>query len=240
MRRTAACVCLALSAVHVAVIATVRMPTASAQPADPWSAAGIPVVTVHIATNKAGVRLEGRADENYQWLRMCDAPCDAKVPLEREYRVVGDGLRASSAFEIQAKAGDRVVLTVDPASGMAHTGGVVLGVVGGVAALIGVVILDFYYVMPALVGAGSTGSDSSRNAGFVVTLGGIAALVVGSIVMARSSESRISVTRPVHDGIGDLPSAPRAAMWNEIAPHATPVMPGARAAAGAPVFTVAF
>jgi hypothetical protein len=214
----------------VLAITTARIPAARAQ-------TPVPAVTVHIDTSEHAVQLEGHPDENYDWMKMCDAPCDAKVPRDWEYRIVGEGLRASSRFVLRAAAGDRVVLTLHPASEGARVGGQVLVVVGSLVGFIGAYVFE----MGVLLETGGIGpyrgdGGGLLGAGSVIVLGAVAAIFGGAMMIGDSSHSRVDVVRPPHVALGD-PLAPRAAIWNE---RTVPTVPGVRAASAIRVLTIAF
>jgi hypothetical protein len=58
----------------------------------------------------------GRSAKGAEWTPVCRAPCDEEVPLAWEYRVQKAGMKASGGFELEAFAGETVVVHVDHAA----------------------------------------------------------------------------------------------------------------------------
>jgi hypothetical protein len=78
------------------------------------------MVDVHIDTPRA-VRLEKRAGSS--WEMACYSPCDTRMAVTPEYRIVGDGLNDSEPFTLEASKG-HVTLKVDPGTQGGQTRGV--------------------------------------------------------------------------------------------------------------------
>jgi hypothetical protein len=129
---------------------TVVVATPAPAPAAPASAAVVVVastdgtVLVHLET-PSPVSLEHRAGPQAAWEHGCDSPCDARMPVGDEYRIVGGSdINQSNSFILDGSKGDRAVLYVAPGSknrqkigtGILIGGAVVLvgGVIGGLAA----------------------------------------------------------------------------------------------------------
>lgn len=199
-------------------------PAPAIDPADAPGARRVAAVTVHIDTTRAEVRLQGRPGDDFEWTRMCDAPCDARVPLAWEYRIVGDGLRASQAFLLDGRAGDRIVLTLDPSTNAGYVGGILVTVAGGIVIFVGAIILVTGLLVALL---------AVDNAGEFVAGG---ALVVGVGITISYFGSKLTTSNG-HTGVNV--TAPRTARWNEVAPRAAPALP-IGAAVSVPVLTVHF
>jgi len=68
-------------------------------------------VSVHLVTSDS-VSLQILMPDAIRWTTACDAPCDAQLPLEAVYRIVGRGLQASRNLELEGAPGDDVTLKV--------------------------------------------------------------------------------------------------------------------------------
>ena len=69
-------------------------------------------VQVHIATKEL-VTLEHRSPGG-AWQRVCETPCDARVPGGDEFRIVGEGINDSQPFSLTTPKGDVVKIHVAP------------------------------------------------------------------------------------------------------------------------------
>jgi hypothetical protein len=104
------------------------------------------LVLVHIdSTRPVDLEVKHGAD----WDVVCASPCDQALATSKTYRINGSGVRASRAFEI--RPGSRSTLEVDPASSGAHTGAIVVTVVGGLG-LVPAVIVSAGVVAAAVLG----------------------------------------------------------------------------------------
>jgi hypothetical protein len=99
---------------------------------------------VHLET-PSPISLEHRAGPQAAWEHACDSPCDVRLPVGDQYRIVGGAdINESNSFVLDGSKGDRAVLYVAPGSKNRQKigtgvliGGAVLfvgGVVGGLAA----------------------------------------------------------------------------------------------------------
>ena len=73
--------------------------------------AGQRTVRVHVKSSRA-VTLDTLGPEATFWKHLCEAPCDADVPLDGLYRVTAHGIQQSSPVELEAGPGDAVLLDV--------------------------------------------------------------------------------------------------------------------------------
>jgi hypothetical protein len=104
-------------------------------------------VQVHIdSTSPVDLEVKHGSD----WDVVCASPCDQALPTNKTYRIGGSGVRTSRTFEIQP--GTRSTLEVDPASSGAHTGAIVVTVVGGLG-LVPALIVSAGVVGAAVFGA---------------------------------------------------------------------------------------
>jgi hypothetical protein len=209
----------------------------SLDPAVPPGANRVPAVTVHIDTTRTEIGLQGRPDDDFEWTRMCEAPCDVRVPLAWEYRIVGDGLRASRGFALEGRAGDRIVLTIDPATHAGYVGGILVTVAGGAVIFVGAIV----FVIGLLAALFNLDNAGEVVAGGTVVVGvGIAVVYLGAKMATSNGHTGVNVTAPrvAPRGVNG-PSTPRAALWNEIAPRAAPAPPRGPAPS-VPVLTIHF
>ena len=75
------------------------------------------------------------------WVRVCDAPCDREMPIHASYRVDGEGIRATRLLRLAGRPGERVIITVDPASSSAFATGVVVSGIGVAGLVAGFALL---------------------------------------------------------------------------------------------------
>src|SRR5262249_28257391 len=89
-----------------------------------------PMVLVHIESQRRVTLDRRNPGDDQPWVTACDSPCDAQLPLNNDYRIVGEGIWASSEFGLEGSPGQRIVLKVNPATRLARTGGIVVAAVG--------------------------------------------------------------------------------------------------------------
>ena len=97
-----------------------------------------------------GLRLEQKGpqtseDDESQWTKVCDAPCDRSVPVDGTYRVAGGpGITPSGDLHLRGHYGERVLISVDrTTTTRRETGkGIVIG--GAVAVGAGVLLFTSY------------------------------------------------------------------------------------------------
>jgi hypothetical protein len=193
-----------------------------AQPTPPTE----PTVVLHVDAPEE-VRLERRAPGDDAWTTMCASPCDQPVPTSGTYRVNGASVRASRPFLVTGPRGERIALTVHPASRSGHTTGVV-ALVGGstvAASSLGLGVLDWWF--SSWFGSGASGCSfvgSSQQCNtqnltpFVITAGVAGAVaVVGLLVMLSNGSTEVGgpniepVERPAAPGPRVAPEGERPA-----------------------------
>jgi hypothetical protein len=181
-------------------------------------------VIVHLEADP-GVALESIAPGSGRWALVCAAPCDAQVPLGRQYRIAGEGIRASRAFRIEAPPGQRVTITVSAASKSAFSGGIALSSVGAAGIVVGLSVVLFGALEACSLVDPNTGacvgsSDGTvETVGLVITLVGAAVLVGGLIMLASNTRTHATQT------LGELTAQPprpetawlRTPLWHESA-----------------------
>ncbi len=108
-------------------------PPAAAAPPAPTGPQGN--AYVHLDADSE-VRLERQSGTT--WVGQCNAPCDRELPLDGNYRIAGGSIRTSANFRLMAtKPGDRVIISVNPASKGGLVGGIILAGIGTPFAIIG-------------------------------------------------------------------------------------------------------
>ncbi len=177
-------------------------------------------VVVRIAAPQ-DVTLELKSRDTRAWQPVCNAPCNVPVPLDADYRVVGEGMRSTSTFKLVDVPGRPVDVEVEPASKASFGGGIALLSVGGAAVVIGLTV--------ALVGAVANDTDGlgcgidnpdpsscPSNSGNGLVTGGLvtaavgAAALVGGIVLTVSN-AHSSTRQAVASWLPPLPGRPQVA-----------------------------
>ena len=121
---------------------------------------------------------------------VCTSPCDIALPLDGAYRVTGS-MRASKTFALAARAGERVVLEIDPSSRGAFAGGIVLLSVGGATFLLSGLVYLVASAADAISG-GVSGVKTGSLAGMGIGVAGVA----GGIVLIATNGSSGVDQRP--------------------------------------------
>lgn len=200
---------------------------------------------VHVTADE-GIVLESLVPGSGRWDLVCMAPCDVELPLANQYRIGGPNIRTSSPFGVSASPGQRVLITVAPASKAGFTGGVTLLSTGGAATGIGLVVLLLGAIGmctenkddPKELGcAHRTSSEGLEIAGAVITFVGVGLIVGGAILFASNSRTRekqaiAALAPPARPDTAWL----RAPMWHDSVPEA----PGPPKEMGFPIFTRSF
>jgi hypothetical protein len=172
-------------------------PTPGAVPPAPKGP--VPSAAVHIESDKSDSPVTIERREGRNWVYACSAPCDAELPLAPLYRISGTEVRSSSAFHLNARPGDHIVLDVATASKGSFTGGIVLTGVGGGAMLVGAMVLyvvAVFDVADRASGVSTPSSDGNTNTvGWVMIGAGAAALTVGVILLAGNVHSKVDQTQ---------------------------------------------
>jgi hypothetical protein len=148
----------------------------------PSAAPAGPRALVHIESERP-LRLEV-LEPPRKFHFVCASPCDVQVDLNATYRIVGDGVRATSSFQLQARPGQAVLVEVDTSSKAGFVGGIVLTSVAFPVALVGLVV--------AVMG-GAVNSGGATTAGTALGLGGLAGGIGGIFLItgnARSSQTQ--------------------------------------------------
>lgn len=142
--------------------------------------AGAGQALVHIETDKP-LQVEAHG-VGREWRFACEAPCDIALDLDKSYRIVGDGVRASPTFRIAAAPGGRVVLDVATASKAGLVGGIVLASLGGPVMLVGGIVVAMSSI---------TGSANANRTGWIVFGVGAGSLVGGIILIVANGRTHV-------------------------------------------------
>jgi len=183
---------------------------APAAPVAPAAAHAPPAtVWVHIEGSQVA-QLQRDTSGDGNWETVCTAPCDKALPAQVGYRIVGDGIRDSSDFELSAQAGARQTLTVDEGS----RGGFVLGIVGtvagGIAIGVGLLVVFIAAVSRAVDDGDSTatqGDVNAETAGWVISGAGTAGLVGGIVLLVSNGRTRVAQGSAAAPSAAWLPSS---------------------------------
>jgi hypothetical protein len=122
-------------------------------------------------------------------VRVCTAPCDQWVPLDRTYRVSGEGTQKTRRFPLQGRAGDHVVVAVETRPTSALVGGIVLGTVGLTVMALGLMVFA-----AAANDEGGAGKPMSPWLPIGASIGGAGAIgaVVGFVMIGHNARSSAS------------------------------------------------
>lgn len=147
-------------------------------------------VFVHLDSSEP-VDLQRETGLRYEpFSTVCTSPCDTLVPADGKYRVSSDSIRPSRAFSFATDA-RRDDVRVRPASRGAFTAGILLLSTGAAAAGLGTLWL---------LAQGLGDSDGSQDDGggrpiaLGVVLGGLAAVVGGTVLTALNAKTKVSHT----------------------------------------------
>ena len=152
---------------------------------------GVSGVRVHIE-GADDAEVQQRTERRDEWQTVCSGPCDVELPVGPDYRIAGGGMRPSGIFHLTGGPGNRVVVTVSPASKAWFVMGIVVVSIGGPVALVGLAL--------GLVGSLGTstttpGSIDHQNwasverAGWITFAVGAAAIVGGVVLIVNNSRS---------------------------------------------------
>jgi hypothetical protein len=161
------------------------------------------------------------------WQDVCTAPCDRPLPLEKEYRISGSGIKDSSSFGIRAQNGQHVTITVNAAS----TGWFIFG---AIAAPVGLVVgyLGLIIGVVATAADSVSGPQTGPAAGVAATgwtmFGVGVVMVVGGIVLLVTNwktGTDQQVSTPTQGKLVPLDAWKRLPVWNQPTPEqkATPL-----------------
>jgi len=176
-----------------------------------------PRVLVHVAgASDALLQQDARGDGN--WTTVCTGSCDTLLPLGPAYRIDGDGMRTSSAFNLDAAAGGHVTLAVCPG----RTGRFALGIVlepAGFAALVG----GLFWAWTSLAtGGGSEANEPpppSPTPGYVVAGLGAAAIIGGIVLIVHDATTDVQQQNSARANPVPPSSSATAPVWREPTPE---------------------
>ncbi len=175
-------------------------------------------VVVHLEAEEDTVlEMQDRSDRE-TFTPVCHTPCDKSLPLDRMYRVSGDGIKSSRAFKLAGSNGKTVVLDVNPGRKGAFVGGIVMTSIGPVALLTGLLV----YAAGSITIYGGSVNSSARTTGGILMLAGAAVTAVGIPLIVSNARTKVtqdvgSPGRPRDDGKLRLPE------WNRDVAHEVPM-----------------
>ena len=111
------------------------------------------------------------------------------------YRIVGDGIRNSGPFGLQARSGERETPSVDEGSKVSFVLEIVSASVGAVAMTIGLVVVLIDSAAHALATANGTSTQSHSNdeaVGLSIVGFGLAGIVGGIVLVATNARIGVS------------------------------------------------
>jgi hypothetical protein len=176
-------------------------PAAATPPASP--AATTPAapstdgtVLVHIDSPQK-VTLEHRSSPSASWEHACESPCDGRLSVGDQYRIVGTGINESNPFTLDGTKGDRAVLLVAPGTEQKAKIGEGLLIGAGIV-LVGSVVFGFAASCPSCTFSVNTGGQSNTtNFDVIGVATGLATLSVatgifGAAWWVDNQHSRVS------------------------------------------------
>jgi hypothetical protein len=171
-----------------------------------------PTVLVHIESQRRVTLDRRNPGDDQPWVTACESPCDVQLPLNNDYRIVGEGIWASSEFELDGSPGQRVVVKVNPATRFARTAGIVVAGAGLLAAVVGIYIVAVSAATNCATstnlgsGGGCSTSGGGVWVGWVVVGAGLVAAAVGGIIILmnlRTGQSQ-ELQSPARGGLWHL------------------------------------
>jgi len=167
-------------------------PASTTAEAAPASTDG--TVLVHIDSSST-VSLERRPGPGAPWEHACDSPCDGRLPVGEQYRVVGTGLNESNPFTIDGSKGDRAVLFVAPGVKSKATIGTGL-LIGGAVVVVGSFVFGLVGACPSCTfrqgAATNTTNDDVIGAATGLGVVGLATGIFGAAWLYDNSHSRVA------------------------------------------------
>ena len=171
-----------------------------------------PTVMVHVES-PSPVEIQRR--EGRSWKTVCGSPCDQPLPSGGQYRITGDGTKASREFSLVASRNGRADLTVRPASSGWFVFGIVGASVGGATALVAALVGLTASALSADAktpgnpdGVDGTASSNVATAAWTTAAVGAAVLVVGLVALFQNRHSELTWGTPALDTAAKTVGAP--------------------------------
>lgn len=158
-------------------------------------------VLVHMeGDSDAVLEMQDRKETN-AFSPVCNSPCNKVLPLDRMYRITGDGMKDSRPFKLSGSAGQAVSLDVNPGRRGAFAGGIVMTVLGPITLLTGSLVYLVGAAQSSLVYSSSSGFRTSGDGSGLKVTGGIL-MIAGAALTAVGiplivSNARTKVTQDV-------------------------------------------
>jgi hypothetical protein len=189
-------------------------------------------VFVHIDAS-SNVDLEQLKDGT--WSVVCNNPCDRSLSKDHDYRISGSGVRRSKPFRLSGENGQRILMTVDPAS----PGGYALGIVGisigaPVGLIAGLIWLGASFCNAVDTNDSTNCGDTARNAG-ITSLVGWGVMIAGIVLLAKNGSSKVTQDVATAPAPASPPPQARLPQWREATGPTLPAAP-----ATVPIFTGRF
>jgi hypothetical protein len=182
-------------------------PSPNATSSTPPAAASAPsaegTVSVHIDSPKP-VSLEHRASGGVAWEHVCEAPCDQRVSVGDQYRIVGMDLNESNPFMLDSTKGDTVTLHIGPGEIKKQRIGTYVLIGGGVLFLGGLIGgLAASHPSETFTADGTTNNSnwSAIIVGTSLALVGLGGAIFGGAWVVNNAHTRVG---------GDVQAAPPA------------------------------
>jgi hypothetical protein len=142
------------------------------------------------------VSLEHRAGPGAAWEHACDSPCDQRLPVADQYRIVGGpDVNESNPFVLDGSKGDRAVLYVAPGTKTRQKIGTGI-LIGGAIVAVGGAIGGFAASCPSCDFNQGTSTDNRNwlaiGVGTGLAVVGISASIFGAAWLIDNSHSRVS------------------------------------------------
>ena len=164
------------------------------EPPAPKPADGL--VKVHIQTKEL-VTIEHRRGPEAAWEHGCETPCDARLPANDEYRIVGNGVVDSPTFLLTSPKGDMVKVHVAPGIKSKAKVGEILTFTGAVL-VVGALVVGIGSADPGSVFSSNGGNNTDNYnwdvlaVGTGVAVAGIVTGVLGGAWWYDNSHTRIA------------------------------------------------
>jgi hypothetical protein len=154
-------------------------------PAPPALQPARPEVVVHLDA-EAGVELEAHDWGANAWSPVCAAPCDARLPLDLDYRLAAPSKAPSRAFWLTGTAGGQVRVVAKTPSAEAGVRGVELIAIGSAVMAVGLAVVIGGAISNALdcYGEGNAAGGGSCPPPIGVEVAGAVTALVGAGILA--------------------------------------------------------
>jgi hypothetical protein len=168
-------------------------PPASPPPSSPQPSGHM--VWVHLDAS-GDARLEQDSGEGGRWVSVCTAPCDQALPVSSDYRIGGGQMKASAAFKLSGRQGDRVTITASGGSTAWFVVGVVMTAISSPLTLTGLSIGLVGTLVANSNAQGTQGAAGVATVGWVLFGVGAAGLLGGVLLVVNNSKTTVDLSSP--------------------------------------------